>query len=118
MWGEGSLAHHSLLCHLFIISAREHTGKCCRYYTPSLTFRLLDYVFTRLDIFTLVVSMRQCYVINRKKNPFLAHSNGLSDGLITYHCLWSKISVTKIELDKETLMKGRSKLFKGCCTIE
>ena len=29
-----------------------------------------------------------------------------------------KISVTKIELDKETLIRGRSKLFKDCCAIE
>ena len=29
-----------------------------------------------------------------------------------------EISVTKIELDKETLVRGRSKLFKGCCAIE
>ena len=39
----------------------------------------------------------------------------------TYHpslCLQQKISVTKIELDKETLITGRSKLFKGCCAIE
>jgi hypothetical protein len=28
------------------------------------------------------------------------------------------ISVTKIELDKETLIRGQSKLFKDCCTIE
>jgi len=29
-----------------------------------------------------------------------------------------EIRVTKIELDKETLIKGRSKLFKGGCDIE
>ena len=28
------------------------------------------------------------------------------------------LSVTKIELDNETLIRGRSKLFKNCCAIE
>jgi hypothetical protein len=28
------------------------------------------------------------------------------------------MGVTKIELDKETLIRGRSKLFKGSCAIE
>ena len=31
---------------------------------------------------------------------------------------YAKISVTKIESVKETLYRGRSKLFKGCCAIE
>jgi hypothetical protein len=28
------------------------------------------------------------------------------------------MSMTKIELDKETLIRGQSRLFKGCCALE